>query len=170
MSARGIRAGRNKQAQKREAVLEQFWGDELSDLPIWNRLEHDGFASIPRTLPYVCQILDKLSGKGVPLTQTYMALWCRMSDEGLIEIRERETMAYESGFSGQRAVSTWSSRMKKLKELGFISTKKGTCGEYHYTLLLNPMVVIKELYEGKPKDEAYNFLAMRMAEVGATWE
>ena len=50
MSARGIRAGRNKQAQKREAVLEQFWGDELSDLPIWNRLEHDGFASIPRTL------------------------------------------------------------------------------------------------------------------------
>ncbi|MBO2618328.1 hypothetical protein [Shewanella algae] len=167
---RAKKAGRNKLTKKREALLEQFWGDELEQLKIWSRHEHDGFASIPRTLPYVCHIIDKLSGTGVPLSQTYMALWCRMSDEGLIEIKEKETIAYESGFSGQRAVHTWTTRMKKLHELGFIDCRKGTCGDFHYTLLLNPMATIKNIYEDKPKDEAYNNLAARMAEVGAKWD
>ncbi len=42
----------------------------------------------------------------------YLALWCRVFDEGFVEIRDKEAFAYESGFSGQRAVTTWSGRMK----------------------------------------------------------
>ncbi|EOY83881.1 hypothetical protein H232_5304 [Klebsiella pneumoniae UHKPC81] len=37
-------------------------------------------------------------------------------------------------------------------------------------ILLNPLTVIKELYEGKEKDERYNALVGRMQEVGAKWE
>ncbi|MDO1762416.1 hypothetical protein Q2336_25140, partial [Escherichia coli] len=61
-------------------------------------------------------------------------------------------------------------RMRKLRDLGFITTKPGTSGEFQYVILLNPLTVIKELYEGKEKDERYNALVGRMQEVGAKWE
>ncbi|WP_426880304.1 hypothetical protein [Serratia bockelmannii] len=104
------------------------------------------------------------------MSQTYLALWCRVFDEGFVEVRDKEAVAYESGFSGQRAVTTWSGRMKKLKELGFILTKPGTSGEFQYVIILNPLPVIKEIYESKEKDERYNALVGRMQEVGAKWE
>ena len=67
-------------------------------------------------------------------------------------------------------VSTWTSRMKKLRDLGFISTKKTFRGEFQYVLLLNPFVTIKKIYEDKPQDERYIALVERMLEVGAKWE
>ncbi|MDF3783758.1 hypothetical protein P3S16_24285, partial [Enterobacter hormaechei] len=74
--------------------------------------------------------------------------------------------------NGQRAVTTWMSRMKKLRELGLIKTKAGTSGEFHYVLMLNPLSIIKSHYEsnGMSKDERYNALFSRMQEVGAKWE
>ena len=62
--------------------------------------------------------------------------------------------------------------MKKLRDIGLISTRPGTSGEFHYIIMLNPLSVIKEKYEsnGWPKDERYNALFSRMQEVGAEWE
>lgn len=169
-SERGKKSGRRTLGAKRKTLLTELWGDELDGLSIWNRLEHDGFTTIPRTLTYISRILDFLGGTGSPLSQTYLALWCRVFDEGFVEIRDKDGFAYEAGFSGQRAVTTWTGRMKKLRELGFITTKPGTSGEFQYVILLNPLSVIKELYEGKDKDERYNALVGRMQEVGAKWE
>ncbi|MEL4382663.1 hypothetical protein AAEI00_20445 [Shewanella algae] len=164
-------AGKATQDSRREELLQQKWGeDALKEIALWDRNEHNGWTTVPRTMPYICHILDKLGDKGKPLAQTYMALWARMTDQSLIEIREKDTLAYESGFSGQRAVHTWTSRMKTLKELGFIDAKRGTCGDYQYTLVLNPLKVIHDLYKDKAKDEAYEFLEQRMQDVGAGWE
>ena len=58
-------------------------GDELEELNIWSRHEHDGFTTLPRTLTYINRILDFLGGSGSPLSQTYLALWCRVFDEDL---------------------------------------------------------------------------------------
>ncbi|WP_412501902.1 hypothetical protein [Shewanella chilikensis] len=171
MSERSEKAGQKKMSEKREDLLLDLWGEEeLDGLNIWNRNKHKGFATVPRTLTYISRILDALSGSGTPVSQTYIALWCRVFDEGLVEIRDKDSFAYEAGFNGQRAVTTWGTRMKILRELGFIKTKPGVSGEFQYVLILNPLSVIKTIYEGRDKDERYNALASRMLEVGAKWE
>jgi hypothetical protein len=170
MTEKAKKVGRKSLATKRQELLIQLWGDELDDLAVWSRHEHDGFSTIPRTLPHITRILDALADAGSPLGQTYLALWCRVFDEGLVEIKDQAVVAYESGFGGKRMVSTWTSRMKKLRDLGFISTKKTFRGEFQYVLLLNPFVTIKKIYEDKPQDERYIALVERMLEVGAKWE
>ena len=67
MSVKAKKAGRKTQTERREALIQELWGDELESIPIWNRHENDGYATIPRTLPHVSRILDELSGSGAPL-------------------------------------------------------------------------------------------------------
>lgn len=171
MTKKSERTGQKKLSERREELLLSLWGeDELEKLNIWNRNKHNGFTTIPRTLTYINRILDALSGTGTPVSQTYLALWCRVFDEGLVEIKDKDSFAYEAGFTGQRAVTTWTSRMRLLRDLGFIEAKKGASGEFQYVLILNPLSVIKKIYETKDKDERYHALAGRMVEVGAKWE
>jgi hypothetical protein len=170
MSVRAKKTGLNKMAEKRKELMDLHWGADLDDLPLWDRRVDNGFSTVPRTLPYICRVLDRYAEKGKPLSQTYIALWCRMSDEGLIEIREKEALAYESGFSGPRALTTWASRMRVLFQLGFIDCRSGTSGEFHYTLMLHPLKVIKNKYDGNVLDDDYRRLVARMSDVGASWE
>jgi len=172
MSEKAKKVGRRSLSKRRENLIKELWGDELPLLKIWNRKEHDGFTTIPRTLNYINRIIDNLSGVGSPVSQTYLSLWCRVFDEGFVEIRDKDSLAFESGFTGQRAVTTWLGRMKKLRDLGLISTRPGTSGEFHYVIMINPLYVIKTHYEsvGNAKDERFNALFSRMQEVGADWE
>jgi hypothetical protein len=170
MSVRAKKTGLNKMAEKRKELMELHWGADLDNLPLWDRRVDNGFSTVPRTLPYICRVLDRYAEKGKPLSQTYIALWCRMSDEGLIEIREKEALAYESGFSGPRALTTWAGRMRVLFQLGFIDCRSGTSGEFHYTLMLHPLKVIKNKYDGNVLDDDYRRLVARMSDVGASWE
>ncbi|HFO3084662.1 TPA: hypothetical protein ACHJIY_005121, partial [Klebsiella pneumoniae] len=100
-SERAKKSGRRTLSAKRKTLLEELWGDELEQLKVWNRHEHDGYTTVPRTLTYISRILDYLGGTGLPLSQTYLALWCRVFDEGFVEIRDKDGFAYEAGFSGQ---------------------------------------------------------------------
>lgn len=170
MSVRGIRFGQNKMAEKRKELIELHWGEDLAALPLWDRRVDNGFSTVPRTLPYICRVLEHFAEKGKPLTQTYIALWCRMSDEGLIEIREKDALAYEAGFSGSRAVTTWVSRMKVLAQAGFIDCRSGLSGDFHYTLMLHPLKVIKGKFEGNSQNDDFRKLVSRMSDVGASWE
>lgn len=170
MSARAIRIGQNKMAEKRKELIGLNWGKDLEKLELWDRRVDNGFSTVPRTLPYICRVIEHFAEKGKPLSQTYMALWCRMTDEGLIEIREKEALAYEAGFSGPRAVTTWASRMKVLVQEGFIDCRSGTSGDFHYTLMLHPLKVIRCKYEDQSLDDDYRRLVARMSDVGASWE
>ncbi len=163
---------RKKLDERRRDLIKELWGKELETLSLWSRHEHDGFSTIPRTLPHIIRIIDALSGAGAPLGTTYTSLWCRVSDEGFVEIKDKEILAYESGFGGQRAVTTWQSRMKKLSDLGFISSKPGLKGDFQYVLILNPLSVIKGIYDepSMTKDSRYHALFERMQEVGAEWD
>lgn len=169
MSEKSKKAGRKSLAEKREKVIESLWGDETPE--VWSRKENNGFTTMPRTLPYVCRVIDSLASSGSPLSQTYLALWFRVFDEGFIEIKDKDALAYESGFSGQRAVTTWAGRMRKLKELGFIDTKPGSSGDLQYVLIVNPLTLIRKMYSDgqKTKDERYNALATRLIDVGGKW-
>ncbi|MCP5767825.1 hypothetical protein NL347_26725, partial [Klebsiella pneumoniae] len=84
MSERAKRSGRRSLSKRREELLEELWGEELDDLNIWNRAEHKGFTTVPRTLNYINRIIDHLAGTGSPVSQTYLSLWCRVFDEGFV--------------------------------------------------------------------------------------
>lgn len=110
-------------------------------------------------------IIDILS-KNQPGGNTYFALWCRVYDESLVIIENPLLLAAESGFTGERALSTWRQRMKTLQTLGFIDCKDGVSGPFHYVLLRNPHKVAWELRE-KIQEGLFRQLLDRAYDIGA---
>ncbi|WP_063750603.1 hypothetical protein [Paraburkholderia bannensis] len=142
---------------------------EVSEDELWLRAKSVGFTTVPRTITLIGRILDNLSDKGFPLSDTYLTLWCWVFDEAFLEVRNPRELAFESGFSGPRAETTWRNRMGRLRDLGFIKAREGVSGEFNYVLLLNPLKVIEKLYKEKERqhDVFYNALLSRLVQVGA---
>ena len=140
---------------------------EISEALKWTRKTHDGFSTIPRTLPIAMQIIDADS-KGQPAGHVLFCLWARMPDHPVITIENPSTFAAEAGFLGERAVDTWRRRMKKLRELNFIMTKPGASGEFHYVMLTNPNAAVEWMREhSKVQDGLYSRFIERLPEIGA---
>lgn len=169
MSERSSKAGRKSQSDKRDELIASLWKEELESLSLWDSQGNVGWRLLPRTLPLIGRILDAHAPKGLPVSQTYTALWFRSFDKGFVETKDKNAIAFESGFSGQRSVSAWISRMRILSELGFISAKAGTSGEFQYVLLLDPFEIIKSLYKDREPDDCYIAFIARMNEVGTKW-
>jgi hypothetical protein len=113
-------------------------------------------------------IMDDLSGKGVPVGQTYLEMWCRLFDECFLTLNRHEELAFHAGFSGQRAVRTWRDRVRRLRELEFIDVKSGPMGEFSYALFWNPYHVIRRHYEkGCVQEAKWRALVVRANEIGA---
>ncbi|QMV15436.1 hypothetical protein [Vibrio spartinae] len=162
---------RNARAKKvtnqKLALREKLWG-QINESELWNRKVNDGYTTIPRTFPLIAQIMDNLSGKGTPVSNTYLTIWCRVFDESFIEIETPAILAMESGFSGQRAITTWNSRMSKLAQLGFIKPERGTLGDYQYVLVYNPYKIIQKYHEeDNISKQLYLALFKRAQEIGA---
>jgi hypothetical protein len=117
----------------------------IEPLWLWRRKANAGFTTLPRTLPLAMQAIDAQS-KGQPAGHTLFCLWARSPDHPLVTIENPATFAAEAGFFGERAVDTWRRRMKKLRELFFITTQPGPSGDFHYVLLLNPNVAVEYMY------------------------
>lgn len=140
---------------------------DVSEAWKWTRKTHDGFSTIPRTLPIAMQIIDAQS-KGQPAGHVLFCLWARMPDHPVITIENPSTFAAEAGFLGERAVDTWRRRMKKLRELQFIITKPGASGEFHYVMLTNPNAAVEWMrHSGKVQDGLYSRFIERLPEIGA---
>ncbi|MYL85217.1 hypothetical protein GTA51_19145 [Desulfovibrio aerotolerans] len=163
-------AGRSAQLarirEKRAALRKQLWGD-LDPGHFWHRKTHDGYVTTPRTMPLVLQIIDTLTN-GKPASSTYFTLWSRTKDDdSMVIIDDPKELSLEAGFSGSRSTTTWTTRMRLLKDLKFIDTKEGK-HEFHYVLIWNPHLVLKYLFSEKkiPDKEFYNFLIARSIEIG----
>ncbi len=160
---------RLKMAERAEQLKNLHFPDFPAPL-VWDRKQHDGFSTIPRTLPIVMQVIDHQT-KGHAAGHTLFCLWARMPDHPMITIENPTTYAAEAGFSGIRATDTWRRRMKLLKELSFIDSKSGPSGDFHYVLLLNPNVGVEQLRaKGLVQDELYGRFIDRVADVGAMGE
>ncbi len=156
-----------KIGEKRIALRKQLF-PHIGELELWHRKRSAGFTTIPRAMPLLLSLMDRLS-KNKPVSAVYLELWCRMFDESIVNLKPRE-MAFHAGFSGQRAEQTWSERMKILKTLGFIETQPGPEGELSYAVVLNPYRVIKKHFTKKTAGldmAAYNALIQRASDIGA---
>jgi nitroimidazol reductase NimA-like FMN-containing flavoprotein (pyridoxamine 5'-phosphate oxidase superfamily) len=89
----------------------------------------------------------------------------------MLTIENPATFAAEAGFQGERAVYTWRRRMKSLRDFGFITTKSGASGEFHYVLLLNPNVAVEALHRRNlVPTSLYGRFVERVADIGAFGE
>lgn len=155
---------RSKAQEKALRLREEYWPD-LGHEDIWDRKKHKGFTTIPRTIPLLMNIIDSMS-KNQPAGYVYFILWCRAFDEALVVVDSPAALAAESGFTGERAVSTWRGRMRTLHELGFIDCRQGATGPYHYVLIKNPHSVAKQL-KGEIPESLYRQLLDRALDIGA---
>lgn len=157
----------SKMSKRTLDLRAQLW-PELDESVLWDRTKAKGFTTIPRTMPFILDIMDDLAGKGTPISKAYLGLWCRVFDEGMLELKDYQDLASESGFTGQRAVHTWKQRMSILARLGFIKAESGQKGDYDYVLLINPYHVIKEHYDsGSVQKAKYIAFYSRAQAVGA---
>ena len=127
-------------AKKQLLQREQLWPG--AEPWLWQRKLNKGFATIPKTMPIILQIMDNLSN-GKPLSSTYLGLWCETWDNSMVNISKHNEMAHAAGFTGQRAVYTWSGRMQLLQELKFIDIKPGRSGAISHVLFWNPHSIIR---------------------------
>jgi hypothetical protein len=113
------------------------------------------------------QAIDKIS-KGAPAGHSLFCLWARAPDNPLVIAENPATFAAETGFTGERATDTWRKRMRRLRELGFIRTKPGPSGEFHFILLLNPNIAVEMMRRNdQVQDGLYGRFIERVADVGA---
>lgn len=161
--ARALNAIAQKQLDQRNVLWPNVDGW------LWDRKANKGFATIPKTMPLILQVMDEMS-KGKPLSGTYLGLWCATWDNSFVNISKSQEMAHGAGFSGQRAEYTWSARMKLLQELHFIDIKPGKSGAISHVIIWNPHRVIRHHHEQKTPglvEASYNMLLDRALEIGA---
>ena len=114
--------------------------------------------------------MDTLSGKGKPVSSAYLEIWCRSNEKGFLTVSKPVPTAFASGYSGERGVSTWKERIRRLEALHFIGTKAGPSGDLNYIQIWNPYLVIK--YHAAQKTDGfsemhYHALIERALEIGA---
>ncbi len=136
---------------------------------LWHRKANKGFATIPKTMPLILQFMDDLSN-GKPLSSTYLGLWCETWDNSMVNVSKHQELAHAAGFTGQRAVYTWSGRMQLLHTLRFIDIKPGKSGQISHVLIWNPHRIIRLHHQQKTPglvEANFNALLERALEIGA---
>lgn len=157
-----------KVGEKTLTLRSKLWPD-LSENEFWDRNLYDGFTTIPRTLPIIMNIIDDLT-KNKPASKTYFTLWCTAYDEMYVSLGKQQDLAYQSGFTGQRAIRTWRERMLSLEDLGFIKSAAGPRGDLSHAVILNPHFVIRRLWKKNTPGltaAAYNTLVERANDIRA---
>jgi hypothetical protein len=164
---------RLSKAQKAALALRKKLWPKITDEHLWLRKSHDGFTTIPRTMPLMIEVINDASkqvteGKSVPAGKTYLGLWCRVFDEAFVKIEAESTAAMEVGYAGERNVSTWREHIRVLQRLGFIEFESGPAGPCQYILLINPYLALKELHKkGWVQKSLYLAIFVRAQEIGA---
>ena len=160
--------GMARSIQRRQLDARKKLWPELSKDELW-AMDNDGWVALPRLMPLMMSIMDDLSGKGFPVSRTYLELWTRVRiEENFVALNRPEEMAFHAGFEGQRALRTWKDRMQRLAELGFIGVKGGPLGDLSYAVIYNPYYVIKRAHIAKQvHDNKWQALAIRANEIGA---
>ena len=122
------------------ALRDSLWPNAATRL--WRHKASGGFVTTPKTMPYICRILDEMS-KDHPLGPTYEALWSyTWGNNAFLRFNKPDDVAYAAGFSGQRGRRTLIDRMRRLQLLGFIEAQPHGHEPLGFLFLPNPHVVL----------------------------
>jgi hypothetical protein len=152
--ARAVRTTKRNSArngskvEKRRLKERKLHFPNIDDAEFYSEDGGKGWKQVPRTMPHILNLMNGLS-KGSPLSSTYFDIWMMAWSESYIAVQSTNDRAFAAGFTGQRAVSTWMAKVRKLDELGFIRLKAGPAGKL-YIAILDPHRAVKKLAEEKP--------------------
>jgi hypothetical protein len=155
---------------KYDAIRSELWPD-LSPDDIWEFNKNTkGYLRIPRIMPLLFRVMDGIS-KGKPLSNVYLELWCRVMSGGFLIVKDKDSMAFFSGFSGERALRTWRDRIYALEKEGFILIKERSKGDISHLFIINPYKVLWKLKkEHKIPQTLWDELSSRLGDIGALEE
>jgi hypothetical protein len=155
-----------KKNRKRAQLREKLWPD--ADEVTWYRKRETGWVTLPRTLPLISALINKLS-KRDDASRVYVELWFRQFDDGFVDIQDEEDNANAAGYTTTgRAVRSWRERIDQLERLGFIRVKPKGTRERGYILLLHPHQVVRRLRDqGKINDWWWSQFEHRATTIGA---
>lgn len=124
----------------------------IKDEDVWDR-ERGGWASLPRPIGLIANVVIKEAHKRKYKTSsaagtTYTTVWLHYQGYGMSRIENETDAALESGYGGERGVTTFRKHMRALKELGFIDFIEESRGRVKWVLVHNPYQIVKQLYEG----------------------
>ncbi|MDP3670012.1 MAG: hypothetical protein Q8R69_10040 [Telluria sp.] len=163
------KAKRKSKAQENMITMRKHLFPLISEEHLWLRTVNHGFTTIPRTMPLFMNVINDLaksvSDKSVPAAKTYLTLWCRVFDDGILKIDDEAAAAVEAGYVGERNVTTWRDHLKVLKELGFIDFAAGST-PCQWIVIRNPYLAVMELKD-RIQPATYNALCQRALEIGA---
>lgn len=152
--------------QSKQALLRAQLFPNVNEKELWLRTSKTGFTTLPRAFPMLMVLMDELSPKK-PISRAYLSLWCRSWDDPMISIGSRMLeVALESGFTGQRAENSLTSRLAVIEKLGFVRFAPGAGGRYSFGLIMNPYLVLQS-HRQQLSDLNWNALLGRMSEIGA---
>ncbi len=160
---------RKNLAERLEEQREQLWPDSCDE--IWCRKQNDGFSTVPRVLSLVAALLKQLTkGNDGDPTSVYMELWCRATDQGIVQITDESECAFAAGYTGTRSLRTWNERMAVLVEFGVIKVAQSGNRKCAYVLLVNPLLAAARLRNNrkyKVPQEWWTAFTARAQQIGA---
>jgi hypothetical protein len=167
------RAGRPNVAKKpsaRQLKRDRYWPD--SERRLWHRKTSDGYTTLPKTMPLILEIMERVEKGGPALSRTYLALWCNTWDDSYVEVKSEDQLAFEAGFAQPnlaRRRLEWRKRMQQLEALAFIETRKADLA-YQHVILWNPheaVTVLLDKYPERIGDALKNALLDKATDIGA---
>lgn len=171
------RAGKRKRKPHADTARQyrQLHFSGVKDEDLWDRAR-GGWASLPRPVGLIANLVIKEAHKTKYRTSsaagtTYTTLWLHYQDHGMARIESETDAALESGYGGERGITTFRRHLRTLKELGFIDYVEETRGRVKWVLLHNPYKVVKQLHaDGLIERQTYSTTLERAAAVGAGGE
>ncbi len=171
MAAAKVRTPKRKKTpqERREDLRDSLWTNAKSR--VWNRIDEDGFATIPRTLPLIGTLIRVMT-KDLDASRAYFDLWGRVYDEGLVDVVDEEEFAASCGYpTSGRNVRTWRERIEALVALGLVEVKPKGTKKFGYILLVHPHDAVQRLWKTRRKEIPewwWSLFSKRIAEIGAT--
>lgn len=170
-----------KKARKRKTLVEYakdirdlHW-PTVTDEQVWSS-EAGGFAIVPRTAGMVAEVVireahKKMFNASSAAGTTYMTVWLHSQASGVSRIESEEDAAFESGYGGERGVTTFRRHLRTLKQMGFIDFIEESRGRVKWILIFNPYQVVKKLHDdGHLDKQIFRAVSERAMGIGVSHE
>lgn len=170
-----------KKARKRKSLTEyakdirELHWPTVTDEQVWSS-EAGGFAIVPRTAGMVAEVVIREAHKRMfdassAAGTTYLTVWLHSQACGVARLESEEDAAFESGYGGERGVTTLRRHLRTLKQMGFIDFIEESRGRVKWILIFNPYQVVKKLHEdGHLSEQTFRAVSERAMGIGVSHE